>query len=356
MPQDTIQNSIESIEQKNKNKVNKIVAIQADSLSQISVEKESTILIMNELLSRDYQIFWYEAKNLFMLYSSPHAFGFFITKQVIHKDDISSFNESKIKQIDLLSVSMILIRQNPPFDMNYLYSLQLLSIIQNHVVVLNNPKSLAIYGEKLIPFYIKNGKFLPKTIITSSCNTSNYDTIKNFFSQNKTVVLKDLWGYSGIGVKKVTQEENLEDFMKNQNTNQLLRAQDLEDQEFKNQQVVIQEFLPEIYAGDIRVTFVNGEILCAIQKVPAKGNFISNTCAGGTVYAVKQLSESVMEICKEVSNFLVKEDIFFAGIDVVADRLLEVNITSVGLLFQSNIVHNTNFTKILVDKMEAKML
>ena len=252
---------------------------------------------------------------------------------------------------------MILIRQDPPFDMNYIYSLQLLSTIQERVRIVNNPRSLLIFGEKLIPCYIENGKYMPNTLITDdikhvkaflaqhSTEDLSTRTTKRFITDdrlsNKPIILKNLWGYSGIGIKKVTKADEIEIFMAN---NVMCNP------------VVAQEFLPQIVKGDVRVTIMDGEVICAISRIPAPGAFISNLYAGATAIALNSLDARSAEICKAVGEFLLKHDIFLAGVDIIDGFLIEVNITSVGAITHSNHVHGKNLEKILVDKLEAKML
>ena len=281
---------------------NKIVAIQGNHPTNLNPLTDTTIFLANEIQKKNYEIFYYEPKNLSILNSKVLANGFFIEFGYKKK---SSFKILKKKKLDLSSCKFVLIRQDPPFNLEYISSTYILDTIKDNVKIINDPTSIRNISEKL--YSASYQKFMPKTIFTQDiCE------VRNFFKKNKKIVIKPIHGYSGndIHLIKIFRSKFISKFIK------------------KHSYVMCQKFLPKIKYGDKRVFIINGKVCGAISRIPKKGSFLSNMSKGA-----KPVSTNLTRNEKKISNIigkdLKKKNIFFAGIDFIDQKLNgDINITS----------------------------
>ena len=282
--------------------INKIVAIQGNHPSKLNPVSDTSVFLANEIQKKNYKIFYYDPKNLSIINSKVIALGFFI------KFDYSKnkfFKIIKKQKLDLAKCKFILIRQDPPFNLEYISATYMLDRIQNKVKILNNPTSIRNVSEKL--YSAKYQKYMPKTIFTQNINE-----IKNFFKIHKKVILKPIHSYSGNDIHLLSKF-NLK-FIK-----KLIK---------KHNHIMCQKYLPRISEGDKRVFLIDGKITGAISRVPKKGSFLSNMSKGATPIATK-LSKIEKKISKLVAKDMKKENIFFAGIDFIDQKLNgDINVTS----------------------------
>ena len=282
--------------------ISKILAIQGNHPSKLNPTTDTSIFLANEIQNKKYDIFYYAPKDLSIINTKVVADGFFIKFDYAKKN---FFKILKKQKLDLSKCKFILIRQDPPFNLEYISSTYILDTIKDKVKIVNNPSSIRNVSEKL--FSSKYLEFMPKTIFTQNMNE-----IKKFFKVHKKVILKPIHGYSGNDIY-LLQKFNLK-FIK-----RFIK---------KHNYIMCQKYLSKISKGDKRVFLINGKVVGAISRVPKKGSFLSNMSKGAKPITTK-LTEKEKRISKKVANDLKKEDIFFAGIDFIDQKLNgDINVTS----------------------------
>ena len=282
--------------------INKIIAIQGNHPSKLNPLTDTSIFLANEIQKKNYKIFYYEPKYLSIINSEVIADGFFI------KFDYSKkrfFKVLKKKRLNLKECKFILIRQDPPFNLEYISSTYILDSIKNKVKIINNPTSIRNISEKL--YSSKYQKFMPSTIFTQNINE-----IKNFFKKHKKIIIKPIHSFGGNDIHLLSKFELklINKFIK------------------KHNYIMCQKYLSKINKGDKRVFLINGKVCGAISRVPKKGSFLSNLSKGAKAVTVK-LTNKEIKISKLIAKQLKKEKIFFAGIDFIDQKLNgDINVTS----------------------------
>ena len=282
--------------------INKIVAIQGNHPSKLNPITDTSIFLANEIQKLNYKIFYYDPKNLSIINSKIIASGFFIKFNYSQK---KFFKILKKKKLNLSNCKFILIRQDPPFNLEYISATYILDIIKDKVKIVNNPTSIRNVSEKL--YSAKYQKYMPSTIFTQ-----NIDEIKKFFRKHKKIILKPIHSYSGNDVYLLNKFnlKIIQKFIK------------------KHDHIMCQKYLPQISKGDKRVFLINGKVNGAISRVPKKGSFLSNMSKGAKPINVR-LTKIEKKISKLIANDLKKENIYFAGIDFIDQKLNgDINVTS----------------------------
>ena len=307
---------------------NRIIAIQADAIEKINPLTDTTLLLAQEAQKRKYQIYWFEPKDLSLIRKKLLAK---VKKIKFLKDKKKFYIVEKQKRFDISKAKFILIRQNPPFGMNYFNSTLLLDYIKNKTKIINDPESIRNTSEKL--FSLNFIDLMPPTIFTKS-----FDEIQKFFLRYKNIVIKPVNGYGGKGIlfiKKLNKK-----FIKN-----YLK---------KSEHIMVQKFLPSIKKGDKRVFIINGKVKGAIRRIPKKKSNLSNLGQGGKAYKT-MLNKKEKQISILVAKKLKKANIYFAGIDLVSNRLIgDINITSPTGLKQYEILNKVNLAKDFWDGLNLK--
>jgi len=234
--------------------INKIVAVQGNHPSELNPITDTSVFLANEIQNRKYKIFYYGPKSLSIINSKVIASGFFIKFDYSKK---KFFKILKKQKLDLTKCKFILIRQDPPFNLEYISATYILDTIKDKVKILNNPTSIRNISEKL--YSAKYQKYMPNTIFTQ-----NIDEIKNFFKTHKKVILKSIHSYSGNDIH-LLNKFNLKLIKK------LIK---------KHDHIMCQKYLPKINKGDKRVFLINGKVCGAISRIPKKGSFLSNMSKG----------------------------------------------------------------------------
>ena len=282
--------------------INKIVAIQGNHPSKLNPITDTSVFLANEIQNKNYKIFYYSPKDLSVINSRVIAKGFFIKFNYTQK---KFFKILKKQKLDLTKCKFILIRQDPPFNLEYISATYILDTIKDKVKILNNPTSIRNVSEKL--YSVKYQKFMPSTIFTQ-----NIDEIKNFFKIHKEVILKPIHSYSGNDIY-LLNKFNLKLI------NQFIK---------KHDHIMCQKFLPKISNGDKRVFLINGKVCGAISRVPKQGSFLSNMSKGAKPINIR-LTKTEIKVSKLIAKDLKKENIFFAGIDFIDQKLNgDINVTS----------------------------
>ena len=282
--------------------MNKILAIQGNHPSSLKPNTDTTIFLANEIQRKNYKVFYYEPKNLSIINSNVVAEGFFIKFEYNKK---KFFKILKKKKLNLKKCKYILIRQDPPFNLEYISATYILEKIKNRVKIINDPTSIRNVSEKL--YASKYLKFMPATIFTQ-----NIEEIKKFFKKNKKVILKPIHSYSGNDIHLLNKFNYK--FIK-----KFIKRHDF---------IVCQKYLSKIIDGDKRVFLMNGKIVGFISRVPKKGSFLSNMSKGAKP-TYKKLTKMEKNISRIVAQNLKKENIFFSGIDFIDQKLNgDINVTS----------------------------
>ncbi|MDC1128274.1 glutathione synthase [Candidatus Pelagibacter sp.] len=281
---------------------NKIVAIQGNNPSKLNPVTDTSVFLAHEIQNKNYKIFYYDPKDLSIINSKVNAAGCFIEFNYKNK---KFFKILKKQKLELTKCKFILIRQDPPFNLEYISATYILDSIKDKVQILNNPTSIRNVSEKL--YSVKFQKYMPKTIFTQ-----NIDEIKNFFKKHKKVILKPIHSYSGNDIHLLTSFnlKLIKKFIK------------------QHDHIMCQKFIPKISEGDKRVFLINGKVCGAISRVPKKGSYLSNMSKGATPINIK-LTKIENKISKLIAKDLKKQNIFFAGIDFIDQKLNgDINVTS----------------------------
>ena len=280
----------------------KILAIQGSSLKKINIKTDTSFFLGLEAQRRNYEIYYYEPKDLS-----------FIDGKVIARCSQLNFQDKKKNPIkilkktvlNLIKAKVLLIRNEPPFNQQYINTTFILEHIDKKLKIINNPKALREVPEKL--FSLRLTKFMPSTLISE-----DLDEIKKFFNKNKKVVIKPIESYSGNDVKLLVK------FNKKKISKYISKYHHL----------MFQKFIPEIHQGDKRVFIINGKVKGAISRLPKKGSILSNMSKGASAKKIK-ITYQELKICKIVANELKKSNIYFGGIDFIKGRLIgDINVTS----------------------------
>ena len=304
----------------------KIIAIQSNNLKTINPLTDTSLQLAIEAQKRGFKIFWYETKNLSIQNTRVFAKGYFVNfsneKKVFYKI-------IKKKELDLSKSDYLLVRQNPPFNMDYVISTLYLEKIINSVKIINNPISIRNVSEKF--YSTKFFRFMPPTIFTK-----NIQKIYTFHKKYKKVVLKPIDGYAGKEILFLNKKLN------KSKINQYLS---------KKGHVMVQKFLPQVEQGDKRVFVINGKVCGAIRRIPKKNSILSNLSQGGKAVSTK-LNYKENRISKIIAKDLLKNKIYFAGIDFVAGYLIgDINVTSPTGLPQYKELTGTNLAKVFWDNL-----
>ena len=282
--------------------INKIIAIQGNHPSKLNPVTDTSIFLANEIQSKNYKIFYYDPKDLSIIDSKVVANGFFIK---FNYKDKKFFKILKYQKLNLAKCKFILIRQDPPFNLEYISTTYILDSLKDNVKIVNDPTSIRNVSEKL--FSTKYLKFMPQTIFSQ-----NVEEIKEFIKNHKKIILKPIHSFSGNDIHLLTKFNSklIKDFIK------------------KHDHVMCQKYLPKIYKGDKRVFLINGKVVGAISRVPKEGSFLSNMSKGAKPINTN-LTKIELTISKLIAKDLEKKKIFFAGIDFIDQKLNgDINVTS----------------------------
>jgi glutathione synthase len=281
------------------------VAVQMDPLEKINFAGDSTFALMLEAKKREHRLWFYTPDQLSLEGERLTAFARAID---VFDEPAHYYELGESRELDLASVDVVLLRQDPPFDLAYITSTHFLEKIQSRVLVVNDPRHVRNAPEKL--FVTQFSDFMPPTLITR-----DKAAIERFRARHGEVVMKPLYGHGGASVFKLARRDP--------NFGSLF---DLFHTTFREPWVV-QRFLPEVAAGDKRILLVDGEALGAVNRIPAEDDIRSNMVRGGAA-AQTRLTDREMEICGRLGPALRERGLLFVGIDVIDGYLTEINVTS----------------------------
>jgi glutathione synthase len=307
------------------------IAVQMDPIERINIRGDSTFAMLLEAQARTYSISYYTPDRLSLRDGNVTA----TVRSVVVRDVVGDHvTLGEPKHVDLSTFDVVLLRQDPPFDLAYITSTHILERIQPKTLVVNDPAHVRNAPEKV--FVTDFPDLMPPTLLTR-----DLEAIKAFRAEHGDIVMKPLYGKGGEGVFLLTREDL--------NFGSLY---DLFSTLFREQWVV-QKFLPAVKKGDKRIILVDGEFAGAVNRVPAADDLRSNMVRGGTP-AVTELTEREREICTRIGPALRERGLLFVGIDVIGDYLTEINVTSPTGIRSVKNLGGADIAALLWDKIEQK--
>ena len=307
------------------------VAIQMDHVSTIDIDGDSTFVLGLEAERRGYEVWHYTPKDLVFRDRKVIARA---QPMKLRREKGNHFTLGAPELVDLSTLDVVLLRQDPPFDMSYITTTHLLEHVHPRTLVVNDPASVRNAPEKLFVTHFEN--VMPPTLITA-----DGAAIRDFWKEHKDIILKPLFGNGGAGVFRVRPDD--------ENFNSLLEMFSQRSRE----PVIAQRYLPEVRQGDKRIILVDGKAAGVVNRVPAEGEARSNMHVGGK--AVKStLSKRDIEICETIGPELARRGLIFVGIDVIGSYLTEINVTSPTGLQQIDRFDGVSLEAQIWDRIEVR--
>ena len=317
------------------------VAVQMDPLESINIDGDSTFALMLEAASRGLELWHYEVRHMALREGRQHKSGGSLQTLTARARPVQVKRERGAhatfgaeETLDLSTMDVVLMRQDPPFDMAYITATHMLEHIQPGTLVVNDPASVRNAPEKILVTRFPD--LMPPTLITWDT-----DAIRSFRAEHDDIVVKPLFGNGGAGVFRIKPGD--------ENLGALLEMHFARSRE----PLMVQRYEPAVRAGDKRIILIDGEPAGAINRVPAQGEARSNMHVGGR--AEKSLmTPRDLEICRRIGPLLRDQGLIFVGIDVIGDWLTEINVTSPTGLQEIARFDGTNLAGTIWDRIEEK--
>ncbi|WP_019645886.1 glutathione synthase [Novispirillum itersonii] len=281
------------------------IAIQMDPIETVNINGDSTFALAEEAQARGHRLWHYLPKHLTFNEGVLTARARALT---VRREQGNHYTLGEWETLPLADVDVVLLRQDPPFDMAYITNTHLLETVHPQTLVVNDPAEVRNAPEKLFVTRFKG--LMPPTLISS-----DMDAIKAFREQHQDIIVKPLYGNGGLGVFHLKPGD--------ENLGALLELFEQRSRE----PVMVQRYLPEVRQGDKRIILVDGEPVGAINRIPADGEARSNMHVGGKPVQ-SSLTDREKEICAIIGPELKKRGLLFVGIDVIGGWLTEINVTS----------------------------
>ncbi len=307
------------------------VAIQMDPIAAIDIDADSTFALALEAQKRGHALLYYVPQHLSMYDSVVRAKAQSLT---VRREKGNHYDVGDAGMVTLADMDVVLMRQDPPFDMSYITATHLLERIHPKTLVVNDPMHVRNAPEKI--FVTEFEGVMPPTLISS-----DEDDIKAFRADHKDIIVKPLYGNGGAGVFRLQPDD--------QNLNALLEL----FAELYREPVIAQKYLPDVRKGDKRIILVDGKPVGAINRVPAEGETRSNMHVGGKPMK-SDLTPREQEICEIIGPSLRERGLIFVGIDVIGHYLTEINVTSPTGIQEIERFDGTNIAALIWDAIEAK--
>jgi glutathione synthase len=308
------------------------VAVQMDPIHAIDINADSSFALMMEAQGRGHELFYYLPQELAWSQGQVKAR---VRSVSLRREigDHATLGEDQV--VDLQSMDVILLRQDPPYDMSYLTTTWLLERIHPKTLVVNDPAEVRNAPEKI--FVTDFADLMPETLITR-----DEMMIREFYAEHGEIIVKPLYGNGGAGVFHMKDGDN--------NLSSLLEM----FFQMSREPLIAQKFLPAVRKGDKRIILVDGEPAGAINRVPADGEARSNMHVGGTPLK-SQLTDREHEICAAIGPELKRRGMIFVGIDVIGGLMTEINVTSPTGIQEIDRYDGSNLSGLIWDAIEAKV-
>lgn len=304
-----------------------------DPMESIDIAGDSSFALALEAQERGHKLFHYEPKNLSLSQLKPVAKLRSLTVQNITGNHFY-LGEQRVADLKT-DIDVILMRQDPPFDMSYITATHILEHVHPNTLVINNPTNVRNTPEKLFVTHFEN--VMPPTLITS-----DEEEIFGFRKEFKDIIVKPLFGNGGAGVFHIKpDDENLSSLIELHKT-------------FYREPLMIQEYVPAVRQGDKRIILIDGKPVGAVNRVPAKGEARSNMHVGGKPMKC-ELTGRDREICEIIGPSLKEKGLLFVGIDVIGNYLTEINVTSPTGIQELSRFEDTNIASLIWDAIEKKL-
>jgi glutathione synthase len=307
------------------------VAIQMDPIDAIDINGDSTFALALEAQSRGHGLFHYLPQDLSLREGRVIARA---RPLQVRREEGNHFTLGEAETLDLTGVDVVLMRQDPPFDMAYITATHILEHLHPQTLVVNDPVSVRNAPEKLFVTHFEG--VMPPTLISSS-----REEIIAFRDKYKDIIVKPLYGNGGAGVFHIQPGD--------ENLNSLLEM----FTEMFREPVIAQRYLPEVRQGDKRIILVDGEPVGAINRVPAEGEARSNMHVGGRAER-SDLTPREQEICAAIGPALREQGLIFVGIDVIGDYMTEINVTSPTGIQEIDRYDGVNLSGLIWDTIEKR--
>jgi glutathione synthase len=308
------------------------VAIQMDPMESVDIDADSTFVLALEAKARGYSLYHYLPDEMIfrdgLLFARLHALD-------VRREHGNYFTLGAADTVDLATMDVVLMRQDPPFDMAYITATHLLEHIHPKTLVVNDPAAVRNAPEKL--FATRFDGLMPPTLISADA-----DAVAAFREEHKDIILKPLYGNGGAGVFHVAPGD--------ENLNALLEM----FAEFYREPIMVQRYVPEVRNGDKRIILVDGVPAGGVNRLPAPGDARANFHAGGTAMKT-ELTPRDLEICAAIGPELKDRGLVFVGIDVLGDYLTEINVTSPTGIQEINRLDNICIEAMIWDAIERRL-
>jgi glutathione synthase len=308
------------------------VAIQMDPIESVNIDADSSFVLGLEAERRGHALFHYQPRDLFFREGRVFAK---VRPMRLRREPGNHAMMGTPEVLDLAGLDVILMRQDPPFDMSYITATHLLEHVHPRTLVVNDPVHVRNAPEKLFVAHFEG--LMPPTLITSDRNQ-----IKAFREQHKDIVVKPLFGNGGSGVFHIAPED--------ENLNALIEM----FTQLYREPMIVQRYLPEVRQGDKRIILVDGVAAGAINRVPPPGEARANMHAGAVPQPAK-LTHREREICAAIGPALKERGLIFVGIDVIGDYLTEINVTSPTGIQEINRFDKVTLERDIWDAIEARL-
>lgn len=310
------------------------LGIVMDPISQVKVAKDSSMAMMLEAQYRGYEIYYMEMQDLYLDRGQARA----STQKVKVFDDPNHWYELSDQQdIALSDLDAILMRKDPPFDTEYIYATYMLERAEvEGTLIVNKPQSLRDCNEKLFTAWFAD--LTPRTLVTR-----NDSQIRAFYQELKDIIIKPLDGMGGSSIFRIKEEDA--------NVGVIIETLTNHGQQY----AMVQEYMPEIVDGDKRILIVNGEPMpYCLARIPAQGETRGNLAAGGQGVA-RPLSPIDKLIAETIAPELKKRGLYFVGLDIIGDKVTEINVTSPTCIREIEAAYPINISGKLMDAIEENI-
>ncbi|GIU03779.1 glutathione synthetase [Shewanella sp. c952] len=310
------------------------LGIVMDPISDINIKKDSSFAMLMAAQSRGYQLFYMEMNDLAMVNGQAMATMRALT---VKQDPLDWYQLEEAIDTPLADLDVILMRKDPPFDTEFVYSTYMLERAEEQgVLIVNKPQSLRDANEKLFTAWFS--EFTPETIVTR-----DEQRIRAFHKAKGDIILKPLDGMGGSSIFRVKKDDP--------NLGVIIETLTSEGQQY----AMAQAFIPDITSGDKRILVVDGEpVPYSLARIPQKGETRGNLAAGGRGVA-QPLSESDWHIARTIGPELKKRGLIFVGLDVIGDKLTEINVTSPTCIKEIEAAFDVDISGMLMDAIEARI-
>ena len=308
------------------------VAIQMDPIDAIDLDADSTFVMALEAQARGHQLYHYLTQDLALKNGRVMAGA---RSLEVRREEGNHFTLGEQEWLDLAKVDVVLMRQDPPFDMSYITATHLLEHIHPETLVVNDPVHVRNAPEKLFVTHFPD--LMPPTLITT-----NQEQILDFRAEHQDLIIKPLFGNGGAGVFHIGPDD--------ENLNSLLEL----FTELYREPIIVQRYEPAVRQGDKRIILIDGKAAGALNRVPAEGESRSNLHVGGTALQ-STLTAREEEICAAIGPTLKERGLIFVGIDVIGDYMTEINVTSPTCLQEINRFDGVTLEADIWDAIEARL-